>query len=52
MTDPNNPDPNNPAEYWETKIVMRPGEPPVKARARIEWVRYPPTPGAPSVPSR
>lgn len=45
-------DPDNPTEYRETKIVLQPGEPPVEARARIEWVQPPPTPGAPSVPSR
>lgn len=44
------PDPANWTEYQETMIVLRPGEPPVKARARIRWVQ-PPTPGAPSVPN-
>ena len=41
-------DPDNPTEYRDTEIVMHPGEKPVEARARIEWVSPPQTPGAAS----
>ena len=44
--------PDNPSEYREAMIVLHPGEPPVKARARITCGQPPPPPGVPSVPNR
>ena len=43
--------PDNPIEVRETKIIMHPGESPVRARALIEWVQPPHAPGEPPLAS-
>ncbi len=43
-------DHDDPSEYRETEIVLRPGEPPVKALVRIVWANPPGMPGEPPTP--